>query len=129
VESRQGTIDGRVLQANGRPDRAITGVDLDGSGEVAAIPDGAGGYQRALGPLQFIPSTWAQWKADGDGDGVDDPQDVDDAAVAAARYLCASGADLATGSGWSAAVFSYNHSDDYVRAVYDAAKAYADRTS
>jgi membrane-bound lytic murein transglycosylase B len=129
VESQQGTIDGRVLQANGRPDRAITGVNLDGSGDVAAVPDGSGGYQRALGPLQFIPSTWATWKADGDGDGVDDPQDVDDAALAAARYLCASGGDLATGSGWSAAIFSYNHSNDYVRAVYDAAKAYADRTS
>ena len=57
-----------------------------------------------------------------------DPQDVDDAAYAAARYLCASGADLATGSGWSAAVFSYNHSDAYVRSVYDAAQSYADRT-
>jgi membrane-bound lytic murein transglycosylase B len=129
VESHQGTIDGRVLQADGRPDRAITGVDLDGSGDVAAVPDGAGGFQRALGPLQFIRSTWHRWKADGDGDGVADPQDLDDAGLAAGRYLCSSGGDLATGSGWSAAIFSYNHSDDYVRAVYDAAKTYADRTS
>ncbi len=36
---------------------------------------------------------------------------MDDAALAAARYLCASGADLATGTGWSTAVFSYNHDD------------------
>jgi len=129
VESQQGTIDGRVLEADGRPDRAITGVELDGSGDVAAVPDGSGGFQRALGPLQFIPSTWATWATDGDGDGVADPQDVDDAALAAARYLCSSGDDLASASGWSAAVFSYNHSDDYVNAVYDAAKAYADRTA
>lgn len=129
VESHHGTIGGRVLDADGRPDRPITGVELDGSGKVAEVPDGSGGYQRALGPMQFIPSTWQTWASDGDGDGVADPQDLDDAAYAAARYLCASGGDLATGSGWSAAVFSYNHSADYVQAVYDAAKAYADRTA
>ena len=102
---------------------------LDGSGDVAAVPGDGGTWQRATGPLQFIPSTWERWGSDGDGDGVADPQDIDDAAYAAARYLCASGADLATGPGWSAAVFSYNHSDAYVRSVYDAAQAYADRTS
>jgi membrane-bound lytic murein transglycosylase B len=129
VESQQGTIGGRTLGANGRPDRPITGVPLDGSGKVAQVPNGSGGYQRAIGPMQFIPSTWQTWASDGDGDGVADPQDLDDAAYAAARYLCASGDDLATGAGWSAAVLSYNHSDDYVRAVYDAAKTYAARTS
>jgi membrane-bound lytic murein transglycosylase B len=129
VESHNGTIGGRTLRADGRPDRPITGVSLDGSERVAEVPDGTGGYQRALGPMQFIPSTWQTWASDGDGDGVADPQDLDDAAYAAGRYLCASGGDLSTASGWSAAVFSYNHSDDYVRAVYEAAKAYADRTS
>lgn len=129
VESHQGTIGGRVLEPDGRPDRPIHGVTLDGSGKVAEVPDGSGGFQRALGPLQFIPSTWQTWASDGDGDGVTDPQDIDDAAYAAARYLCASGADLATADGWSAAVFSYNHSDSYVQAVYEAAKVYAERTS
>lgn len=129
VESHHGTIGGRTLRTDGRPDRPITGVVLDGRGEVAEVPDGSGGYQRALGPLQFLPSTWHTWAADGDGDGRADVQDIDDSAYAAARYLCSSGGDLSTGSGWSAAVFSYNHSDDYVRAVYAAAKAYADRTS
>jgi len=52
-------------------------------------------------------------------------RDLDDAAYSAARYLCASGADLGTGAGWTAAIRSYNHSDDYVRAVYDAATTYA----
>jgi membrane-bound lytic murein transglycosylase B len=129
IESHHGTIDGRRLLTDGRPDRPIAGVPLDGSGDVAAVPDGSGGFQRAMGPMQFIPSTWSTWASDGDGDGVADPQDVDDAAYAAARYLCASGGDLATGPGWTAAVLSYNHSGDYVRAVYGAAKAYAARTS
>ncbi|HEX4472074.1 MAG TPA: lytic murein transglycosylase [Nocardioides sp.] len=120
---------GRSLNDDGRPDRPISGVPLDGAGKVARVPDSSGGFQRALGPMQFIPSTWRTWASDGDGDGVDDPQDLDDAAYAAARYLCASGGDLSTATGWSAAILSYNHSDAYVHAVYDAAKAYADRTS
>jgi hypothetical protein len=127
VESQNGTIGGRTLSADGRPSRPIVGVPLDGSGRVAAVPDGSGGWQHAVGPLQFLPSTWRQWATDGDGDGVADPQDINDAALAAARYLCASGQDLTTGAGWSAAVFSYNHDDGYVRAVYDAATTYAAR--
>jgi membrane-bound lytic murein transglycosylase B len=129
VESQHGTLGGLSLGQDGRSSSRIDGPVLDGSGDVAAVPGDAGTWQRATGPLQFIPSTWERWGSDGDGDGVADPQDVDDAAYAAARYLCASGADLATGPGWSAAVFSYNHSEAYVRSVYDAAQSYADRTS
>jgi membrane-bound lytic murein transglycosylase B len=129
VESQHGTLGGLSIGADGRSSSRIDGPVLDGSGDVAAVPGGADTWQQATGPLQFIPSTWARWGSDGDGDGVADPQDIDDAAYAAARYLCASGADLATGPGWSASVFSYNHSNDYVRAVYDAAQAYAERTS
>ena len=129
VESQHGTLGGLSLGSDGRSSSQIDGPVLDGSGDVAAVPGDGGTWQRATGPLQFIPSTWERWGSDGDGDGVADPQDIDDAAYAAARYLCASGADLATGPGWSEAVFSYNHSDAYVRSVYDAAQAYADRTS
>ncbi len=78
--------------------------------------------------MQFIPSTWEQWGADGDGDGTADPNDIDDAAYAAARYLCADGNDLASSIGWSGSVFSYNHSSTYVAAVHAAATAYAERT-
>jgi membrane-bound lytic murein transglycosylase B len=129
VESQHGTIGGRTLEDDGRSDRPIHGPALDGQGRLAAIPDAHGGWARAEGPLQFLPGTWSRWAADGDGDGRTDPQDLDDASLGAADYLCASGQDLATGAGWSAAVRSYNHSDAYVGAVYDAASAYAARTA
>ena len=129
VESQQGTIDGRTLRPDGRASTPITGPALDGSGDVAAIEAPDCGWARALGPMQFLPSTWEDWAADGDGDGRAGPQDIDDAAVAAARYLCASDGGLATGDGWSAAVYSYNHSAEYVRSVFDAAEAYASRDS
>ena len=67
-------------------------------------------WDHAVGPLQFLPSTWETWGRDGDGDGTADPQDLDDAAAAAAAYLCGAGQDLTTGPGWSAAVYAYNHS-------------------
>ena len=106
---------------------------LDGTAGTAAIaahPDfvrwhGDERWDHAVGPMQFIGSTWQRWGSDGDGDGVADPHDLDDAALAAARYLCASGADLRTPSGWSVAVRSYNHSDAYVRAVLAAANEVA----
>jgi hypothetical protein len=127
VESEHGITGGQGLVADGRPLVPILGPVLDGRGDVGAMRNRDGDWQRAEGPMQFLPSTWERWSSDGDDDGVADPQDIDDAAYAAARYLCASGEDLATGAGWSAAIRSYNHSDDYVRAVYAASAAYTDR--
>jgi membrane-bound lytic murein transglycosylase B len=116
VESQNGTIGGRTLGADGLPSRPIRGPRLKG------------GLDRAYGPMQIIPSTWARYATDGDGDGTADPQDIFDAAAAAADYLCATDQDLATASGWASAVFSYNHSQDYVDAVYAAASTYDQRT-
>jgi membrane-bound lytic murein transglycosylase B len=128
VESQHGTIGGRVLGDDGRADRPIFGPALDGTHGTAAIRSVTGGWERAVGPLQFLPSTWARWAADGDGDGTADPQDLDDAALAAGRYLCGAGGDLATGPAWVSAVLAYNHADAYVNAVYVAASTYATRT-
>jgi membrane-bound lytic murein transglycosylase B len=130
VESDHGRHGGSSIGADGYAVPAIRGPALNGDG-VAAIPDTDGGrwdadttWDRAVGPLQFIPDTWVRWGADGDGDGVADPNQIDDAALAAARYLCASG-PMTGVDGWRAAIFSYNHLDTYVDAVAAAANRYA----
>jgi hypothetical protein len=136
VESQHGTIDGRTIGDDGKSSTPILGPALNGKGAFAAIPatpessawHGDARWDHAVGPLQFIPSTWETWGADGDGDGTADPNDLDDAAYAAVRYLCADGHDLSTGAGWADAVLSYNHAQSYVDAVHSAATAYADRT-
>ncbi len=132
VESRHGTIHDAVLGADGRSVPAIRGPALDG-GAFGAVRDTDGGlldgdtrWDRAVGPLQFIPSTWATWAADGDGDGVADPNQIDDAALAAGRYLCHSG-DLSSAEAWRRAVFSFNHSDAYVADIAGLADSYAQR--
>jgi membrane-bound lytic murein transglycosylase B len=78
-----------------------------------------------VGPFQFIPSTWALWRADGNNDGISDPQNIDDAALAAAQYLCADNRNLASGDGWLRAILSYNSSLDYAQRVYGFAQSYA----
>ncbi|MGN6219402.1 MAG: lytic transglycosylase domain-containing protein [Microbacterium sp.] len=130
VESDHGRHGGAVLGDGGYPDPAIRGIPLDGTAS-AAIPDTDGGtwdgdpvWDRAVGPLQFIPATWERWGSDGSGDGTADPNQIDDAAFAAARYLCASG-PMTTTDGWRAAVFRYNHLDSYVDAVASIANWYA----
>jgi hypothetical protein len=79
----------------------------------------------ALGPMQFLPSTWARWGIDGFGEtGPPNVMDPYDAVPSAAEYLCASGA--ANGpAGLSAAIFSYNHAQWYVNEVLALAQEYA----
>ena len=132
IESNHGRYRGAQIAADGDVTPRIVGVPLDGSGGNRTIGDTDGGVldgdtslDRAVGPLQFIPSTWAKWRSDGNGDGVADPNNIDDAALAAGRYLCAGGRDLSTGPGWRSAVLSYNNSDEYGRRVYAAADSYA----
>lgn len=132
IESQHGTYQGRTLGADGRSTPPIIGIPLDGGPHVRAIPDTDHGvldgdttWDRAVGPFQFIPSTWARWGTDANGDGRADPQNIDDAALSAGRYLCADGKDLATGDGWSRAVLSYNSSAQYLQEVFDGADRYA----
>ncbi|WP_199826709.1 lytic murein transglycosylase, partial [Streptomyces sp. WM4235] len=113
---------GRVDPA-GTTLRPILGPVLDGNG-FANISDTDGGahdgdarYDRAVGPMQFIPSTWAAWGQDADGDGRRNPNNVHDAALAAGRYLCAGNRDLRVGADLDRAVLSYNNSGEYLRTV------------
>ncbi|MFC5381986.1 lytic transglycosylase domain-containing protein [Aquipuribacter nitratireducens] len=131
VESNHGRFGGAVVTTDGVSVPRILGVRLDGSlANTMVIRDTDGGaldgdtaYDRALGPMQFLPGTWARWGSDGDRDGVRNPQDIDDAALAAARYLCAVGVDL-RGPDVSQAIRRYNNSAEYVSLVLATASGY-----
>lgn len=121
IESGHGTHAGSQIANDGVTTPAILGPALDGTVYAAVTSTGGGaGWDRAMGPLQFISSTWASWGADGNGDGTANPQQIDDAALAAGRYLCHYG-DLSDPEIWRTAVFAYNHVTSYVDSV--AAKA------
>lgn len=132
IESGHGTHGGSRLQSDGTSSRPIIGPPLDGSSGTARIPSdeqserwhGDTKWDHAVGPMQFIPSTWRKWGSDGNEDGTADPNNIVDAAYAAGRYLCASDRDLRTSEGWTQAIFSYNHSEDYVRSVVARANSY-----
>nr|WP_228046211.1 lytic murein transglycosylase [Saccharopolyspora sp. HNM0983] len=132
IESDHGRFGTRQLDEDARPSAPIIGVALDGVPGVQQIPDTDGGaldgdpqWDRAVGPMQFIPSTWAKWATDGTGDGKADPQNLDDAAVTAGRYLCANGRDMSSGEGWWSGVLGYNNSVEYAQQVYALAEGYA----
>ncbi|MGK4584085.1 lytic transglycosylase domain-containing protein [Kitasatospora sp. HPMI-4] len=117
VES--GQANGGQVDANGTTYTPILGPSLDGNNGFAAIPssDGRSGWDRAIGPMQFIPSTWASWGTDGNGDGKADPNNIFDAALTAGRYLCADGRDLSDSAQLDRAILSYNYSTDYLNTV------------
>ncbi|MCU1644950.1 MAG: hypothetical protein JWN03_5225 [Nocardia sp.] len=149
VESDHARFGGATIDADGQVRPPIRGVALNGTGGNAVIVDPAATshsqrpvYARAMGPFQFIPDTWQRWGAHAgtdyqtlataiqNGKPVSSPEltgspdNIDDAALAAGRYLCASGGDLATARGWRQAIFAYNHSTAYVNQVRNTATGY-----
>jgi len=129
IESNHAS-DGRV-DAFGNTLGPIFGPRLDGSPGVAAIPDTDHGvldgdtlWDRAVGPMQFIPSSWRTYGVDGNGDGVTNPNNIYDSTVATGLYLCAGGTDLSDPAQLQASVFRYNHSATYVDVVLQWARAY-----
>lgn len=139
VESRHGTYRHATLFRNGDVRPPIRGVVLDGTNGTMRIidpearldgrPGGMDGQPdtvRAMGPMQFIPETWREYGVDANNDGRVDVDNIDDAALSAAGYLCWRGKDLATPRGWITALWAYNDSDVYARAVRDWATAYAE---
>jgi murein DD-endopeptidase MepM/ murein hydrolase activator NlpD len=86
---------------------AVNQIETDYGRDLSVSPAGAVGW------MQFMPATWAQWGVEADGDTVADPYSPIDAIFSAARYLRASGAPTQL----RAALFAYNHAEWYVEAV------------
>ncbi|MDQ3577776.1 MAG: lytic transglycosylase domain-containing protein [Actinomycetota bacterium] len=124
---------GRIESGHARGGRAdaagntaphILGPVLAGGPGIAAIRDTDGGaldgdtvWDRAVGSMQFIPSTWAHYGTDGNNDRIISPHNIFDASAAAGRYLCSGGMNLADPGDLNAAVYRYNHSTEYVSTV------------
>ena len=131
VESDHGRYGGNTLNDEGVSTPGIFGIALDGTRGTRAIRDTDAGqydadakWDRAVGPMQFIPSTWSVVGVDGDNDGKRNPQDIDDAALSSAVYLCSGNDDLSTVVGQRSSVYRYNHSDSYVDLVLSFYEAY-----
>ena len=127
VESNHGLYGGASIDAAGVVSPPIIGIALDGTGGTARILDSDGGrwdqdlvFDRAVGPFQFIPSSWRIFGGDGNGDGIADPHNLYDAVPAMRRHLSPEGRVTDV----RAAIFSYNHSDAYVDEVLQWARRY-----
>jgi membrane-bound lytic murein transglycosylase B len=132
VESNHGSFGGNALGSDGVARPGIIGIALDGTRGTASIPDSDGGahdrdtaWDRAVGPMQFIPGTWRAAGSDAEPDGARNPQDIDDAAAATGVYLCSGTGDLTVTADRYRAIRRYNNSDSYVRTVMTIANAYA----
>jgi membrane-bound lytic murein transglycosylase B len=130
VESDHGRFGGAALTADGTESRAVIGPALDGSPGRRDLPAADHGlltgdpvHDHAVGPMQMLPETWRQYADPGTS-----PQNIDDAAITAGRYLCSGGRDLTTASGWWTAILAYNHSTAYADLVYHYADTYANDT-
>ncbi|MEV4922046.1 lytic murein transglycosylase [Streptomyces roseoverticillatus] len=130
VETQHATYNGARMTADGTTDKPILGPQLDGNGFATVkdtdqgLWDGDTVYDKAVGPTQFLPSTWAQYGADGNGDGVKNPNNIYDAALGTAKYLCAGGKDMNRPEDLDRAILSYNNSRSYVNAVTEWMRAY-----
>lgn len=131
IESGHGTAHGSRLTDTGDTTTHIIGIPLNGSRGTAAINDTDGGrldadgtWDRAVGPMQFIPGTWRRWEADGNGDGEMDPHNLYDAAGAAANYLCNVRGDVNTDIDARVALLAYNRSNPYGLLVLDQGHRY-----
>ncbi|MER7893590.1 lytic murein transglycosylase [Micromonospora sp. NPDC094482] len=131
VESSHGQANGAQLGQDGRAVPEIIGLPLDGRDGRMRIVDTDRGqldrdttFDRAIGPMQFIPTTWQEIGADADNDGRKDPHDLDDAALAAGNYLCKNGRNLSIPGDWWNAILSYNDVRRYAQDVYNTANRY-----
>ena len=127
VESNHARFGDANIGGDGVVRPAIIGIPLNGQNGTAAIADTDRGvldgdrvWDRAVGPFQFIPTSWTIYGRDGNGDGNRDPQNIFDAVPAAVAHLCPHGSitDI------EAAIFAYNRSTEYVELVLEWAATY-----
>jgi membrane-bound lytic murein transglycosylase B len=133
VESDHGRVNGgRRLAADGTVTPAIIGPPLDGTSGTQAIEDTDDGtldgdtrWDHAVGPMQFIPTTWRELGRDANHDGVKDPNNLYDAALTAAAHLCLrEPGDYAKRAELRRALIAYNQSERYADEVLDWVDAY-----
>ncbi|MEU8003374.1 lytic murein transglycosylase [Catellatospora sp. NPDC049111] len=131
IESDHGRTKGAKLGDDAKALPPIVGPALDGTKNTKKINDTDAGrldldkkWDHAVGPMQFIPTTWTTYGVDADNDQLVDPHDLDDAALSAAYYLCAPNKDLTVVANWKSVVLSYNNVGVYLQKVYDTAQAY-----
>lgn len=130
IESNQAA--GSTIDEHGNVAPPIVGPALDGSGaggNTTAIADTDQGrwdgdeqWDRAVGVLQFIPTSWTAYTSgsydgDGNGDGTADPHNVFDNAQAAMNHLCSAGGAFDSESATNEALYRYNQSTTYVAMV------------
>jgi membrane-bound lytic murein transglycosylase B len=119
-----GHASGGRVDAAGNTLGPILGPQLDGSLDTVAIADtdqgtldSDSGWDRAVGPMQFIPTSWRVY-------GAGNPNNIYDSTLAAGRYLCAGGGDLSDPTQEAVAIYRYNHSAIYVSNVLRWAQGY-----
>jgi membrane-bound lytic murein transglycosylase B len=124
---------GGKADVDGNPLTPVYGPVLDGSlsgnhvihdSDGGAL-DGLAGYDRAIGPMQFLPETWKHYASDGNGDGIADPQNLFDAALTAGKYLCDGGLNMRDLTQQTKAILRYNNSMAYVANVMAWATSYS----
>jgi membrane-bound lytic murein transglycosylase B len=131
VESNHGRFGGAQLREDGYSTKPIRGIPLDGRPGVEEITDTDGGeldgdkrFDRAVGAMQIIPTTWRSLNVDGNDDGLRDPDNIFDAALGAGIYLCRGGGDLSDMRQRADAVRTYNNADQYIDVVLRLAEMY-----
>ncbi|NUT04004.1 MAG: murein transglycosylase [Hamadaea sp.] len=135
LETNHGRVGASTLGPDGRVLPPIVGPALDGKAGRSKVADTDAGaldndraWDHAVGPLQFLPATWRTYAVDADGDGLVDPNDIDDAALAAATKLCEANKDLSQAANWTAAIKTFPDLSAKVQQVFDAANVYGQKS-
>jgi hypothetical protein len=135
VESHHGQAGGAVLEKTGRSNPQLLGPALDGGGGRPLVRDSDAGafdgdpnFDHTMGPMRLLPSQWRSYAIDADGDGINDPYDIDDSALALGRLLCSGTEDLGQLPGWNTAIGRLHTGAAYAKSVFTAADSYGQRT-